>query len=73
MPSTSSLSNPPLRVIRAQVRLLREARANRQALRRDLETYTSDSDLNDLGAILDRYDDDETRDIRQILAAKRYH
>ncbi len=72
MPSTTSLLAPPLEAIRAGVRQIRQAHASQQALRRDLDTYTTDSDLNDLGATLDRYDDDDTRDIRAILAAQRY-
>lgn len=63
---------PPMEAIRTQVRRVRLAHASHQALQRDLESYTTDSDLNDLGATLDRYDDDQTRDIRQILSAQRY-
>ncbi len=33
--------------------------------------YTSPADLNDLYAILDRYSDQETAEIRRILAAQR--
>lgn len=49
----------------------REARAARRSLAGDLATYTSASDLNDLDAILDRYSDEETADIRRILASRR--
>ena len=38
--------------------------------RRELATYHSQADLDDLHAILDRYSDTETRDIRRILAAQ---
>jgi hypothetical protein len=72
MPNTTSLFIQPIAAIRAQLRQLRQARASQQSLRRDLATYTTDSDLNDLGAILDRYDDSDTRDIRRILTAQRH-
>jgi hypothetical protein len=34
-------------------------------------SYTSDADLNDLHAILDRYSDRETAEIRRLLASRR--
>jgi hypothetical protein len=49
----------------------RAARAARASLERDLASYTSPGDLNDLDAILDRYSDEETAEIRRILAARR--
>ena len=53
----------------------RTARRPRAAARRslagDLASYTSASDLNDLDAILDRYSEEETADIRRILASRR--
>ena len=48
-----------------------EARAARTALERDLAAYTSPRDLDDLDAILARYSEEETADIRRILAARR--
>ena len=57
--------------VRTQVRESRDAHATRVALQRDLASYTSQADLDDLHAILDRYTDTETRDIRRILAAQR--
>ena len=50
---------------------LRAARAERKALKRDLASYTSPSDLNDLEAILARYSDEETADIRRMIAGRR--
>ncbi len=47
---------------------LRDARAARATLERELASYTSPEDLNDLHAILDRYSDQETAEIRRILA-----
>jgi hypothetical protein len=57
--------------VRTQLRESRDAHAARAALARELATYNSQADLNDLHAILDRYSDQETRDIRRILAAQR--
>jgi hypothetical protein len=60
-----------LTAIRGQLRDSRDARSARKALKRDLESYTSDADLNDLHAILDRYSDQETAEIRRLLASRR--
>ena len=52
---------------------LREIFADRAELRdleRDLAGYTSEKDLTDLVAILDRHSDAETGDIRRILGAR---
>ncbi len=57
--------------LRDELRDGREARAARRTLAGDLASYTSASDLNDLDAILDRYSDEETADIRRILASRR--
>jgi hypothetical protein len=57
--------------IREEVRGTRAARASRKSLQRELASYTSASDLNDLDAILDRYSDHETADIRRFLATRR--
>ena len=56
--------------VRQQVRDTREARAADAALGRELAAYRSQEDLNDLHAILDRYSDQETADIRRILATQ---
>ena len=56
--------------VRTQLRDSREARAARAALEHELASYNSQSDLNDLHAILDRYSDHETAEIRRILAAQ---
>ena len=58
-------------MVRTQVRESRDAHAARASLARELATYNCQSDLDDLHAILDRYSDQETRDIRRILAAQR--
>jgi hypothetical protein len=54
--------------VRAQLRESREAHVARAALARELASYTSQADLNDLHAILDRHSERETADIRRILA-----
>ena len=63
---TSSL----LTAVRHQIRETREAHAARTSLERELASYRSDADLNDLHAILDRYNDRETAQIRRILASQ---
>jgi hypothetical protein len=57
--------------IREEFRGARAARAARQSLEREIASYTSPSDLDDLAAILDRHSEEETADIRRILAARR--
>jgi hypothetical protein len=57
--------------LRDRLRSTREARAARTRLQNELASYTSPQDLNDLDAILDRYSDEETADIRRILTAQR--
>ena len=56
--------------VRDELREARAARAERKALEHDLASYTSEADLNDLGAILDRHSPEETADIRRILATR---
>ena len=56
--------------VRTRLRDSRDAHAARAALERDLATYTSQADLNDLYAILTRYSDRETADIRRVLASQ---
>jgi hypothetical protein len=57
--------------VRTQLRESRDAHAARASLQRELASYNNEADLNDLHAILDRYTDQETKDIRRILAAQR--
>jgi len=71
METTTRMISPRLAAIRDELRIARAARAERKSLERDLSTYTSVSDLNDLGAILDRHSDEDTAEIRHILAARR--
>jgi hypothetical protein len=57
--------------VRTQLRDRREAHAAQAALERELASYNTREDLNDLHAILDRYSDSETAGIRRILASQR--
>jgi hypothetical protein len=61
----------PLTAIRERLRAAQAAHAARRSLERELASYTSPRDLNDLDAILDRHSDEETADIRRILAGRR--
>jgi hypothetical protein len=69
MSSASTLFSPPWDVIR-QLRGSRAEHAEQRALERELADYTSDKDLIELAAILDRYSDAEGEDIRRILGAR---
>jgi hypothetical protein len=71
MERTSSTRSPLWGAIRQEFRSALAARAARKSLERDLASYTSPRDLNDLDAILDRYSEDETANIRRILAGRR--
>ena len=71
MASATNLLSPTWTTIREQLRDLREAHATRKSLERQLAPYTSENDLNDFGAILDRYSDADTADIRRILTGRR--
>jgi hypothetical protein len=57
--------------LRHQLQARREARLRRLTLERELALYQSPQDLQDLYAILDRHDDNETVEIRKILSRKR--
>jgi hypothetical protein len=70
MPISTYRRTPLWTALRGQLQHTRDTRASRKALERDLATYTSQSDLDDLRAILDRYPDEKTADIRRILARR---
>lgn len=57
-----------LLVFRAELLVRRANRRRRRQLAAELATYTSQSDLNDLCALLDTYPDAQTYEIRQILS-----
>ena len=56
--------------VRDELRDARAARATHKALKHKPAGCTSQADLNDLGAILDRHTPEETADIRRILATR---
>ena len=59
----------------SRLREMRAARARRRALWRELSTYTTADDLNDIEAAIARCDDPdadaETRVVRAFLASRR--
>ena len=59
-----------IRAARESLALRRADRAQWAALEREIAGYTSHRDRLELKAVLDRYSDKETRDIRAILAAQ---
>jgi hypothetical protein len=71
MPSITRAVSPRWAVIRDEFRDARAARAARKSLEHDLASYTTEADLNDLDAILDRHSEAETAEIRRILATRR--
>lgn len=66
----STLMHPRWTTLRGQVQHVRDAHTTRKALERELSTYTNQSDLDDLHAILDRHSPAETARIRRILARR---
>jgi hypothetical protein len=46
----------------------RAERLERQQLERELATYTSPAERRELEAMIDRYDPEDTREVRAILA-----
>ncbi|MCW2930665.1 MAG: hypothetical protein JWM19_1627 [Actinomycetia bacterium] len=71
MPSATNLLSPTWTTIRDQLRDRREAYTARKSLERELATYTTEYDLNDFEAILDRHSDADTAVIRRILVGRR--
>lgn len=57
--------------VRDELRSRRRVRTARRKLRRDLASYTTTSDIDDLDATLDRFDDDDVAEIRSILRQNR--
>ena len=55
----------------SRLRKIRAEHARQRTLEQELAAYTTERDLNDLGAVLDRYEDAQTAHIRGILAVQR--
>ncbi len=72
MSSTVNLLSPAWLAIRAQLRNAAESRARFRMLERELAGYTSENDLAEMDAILDRHDDASADEIRDVLSAQRY-
>jgi hypothetical protein len=60
-----------LATVRDELRNQRARRAARRRLEADLATYTSPADLDELDAVLDRYDETQVADIRTIVHRQR--
>jgi len=71
MPTTAHRLTSLWTTVRDQLHDSREVHDAHAQLERELASYRTDEDLNDLHAILDRYPDSETADIRHILATQR--
>jgi hypothetical protein len=69
MSTATTLFRPPLTALR-QLRGFFADRTEQHELEDELANYTSEKDLAEIGAILDRYSDAETGDIRRILGAR---
>jgi hypothetical protein len=69
MPSPSSSLTPLWRVFRAELSARRQSHAERRALARELAGYTSERDLADLEAMLDRHPEHEAAPVRRVLAS----
>jgi hypothetical protein len=57
--------------IRAELRARQSARADRKALERDLATYRTPAELDELHAMLSRYEEDQVADIRRMISRQR--
>jgi hypothetical protein len=57
--------------VRDDLRTRRAKRAARLQLERELATYTHPAEIDDLFAVLDRYDDRDAAQIRDILSRRR--
>lgn len=60
-----------LKQIWAELRGMRDTRSARKILRRELAGVRTATDFIELDAILERYDEDETADIRYVLNERR--
>ena len=70
MSSATTLFSPSWTALRSQLRAIFTDRSEQRGLEHELAIYTSEKDLTEMGAILDRYSDAETGDIRRILGAR---
>jgi hypothetical protein len=59
-------------LLRAELVLRRANRQRRRRLSAELAAYASETDRNDLRALLDTYPDGQTSEIREILARQQW-
>jgi hypothetical protein len=71
MQDTTYSLGPRVAGIRAELRGMRAARAARKALRRELAVAVTPADFQELDAIIARYDDEATADLRHVLNERR--
>jgi hypothetical protein len=71
MQDTSYSLAPLFAEFRAELRGMRAARAARKELARELAGAQTPGDFLELDAILERYDEDQTAEIRSILNERR--
>ena len=71
MQDTTYSPGPLLAEIRAELRGKRAARAARKTLQRELAGAVTPADFLELDAILERYNEEQTADIRSILNQRR--
>jgi hypothetical protein len=71
MQDTTYSPGPLLKQVWAELRGMRATRAARKILRRELAGVRTATDFIELDAILERYDEDETADIRYVLNERR--
>ncbi|HEY0358695.1 MAG TPA: hypothetical protein VGD11_08935 [Mycobacteriales bacterium] len=61
-------STTAVAMLRDALSARRAERLERQQLERELATYTSPAERRELEAMIDRYDPEDTREVRAILA-----
>jgi hypothetical protein len=71
MQDTTYSLGPLLAGVWAELRGMRATRAARKILRRELAGIRTPSDFIELDAILERYNEDETAEIRYVLNERR--
>jgi phage-related minor tail protein len=70
MPTIAHPRSSRWTAFRGQLDHARAAHAARRSLEREIADYSSESDLADLHAMLDRHPDEQTAQIRHILARR---
>jgi hypothetical protein len=71
MGSSTHPTGSPWATICKDLRARRNVRAAHKALERDIASYTTPAELDELNSILQRYDDTEVVEIRRIVDRRR--